>query len=99
MFNAQPTGTVISRRRDRETDREKEGLEKMNTGRSTCKTLNTPATCKVYIKARFALTITCAATLRNKLQMKLATKSGQEMDTRPTSPNTDPITPDTWQSV
>ena len=54
--------------------------------------LNVQATCKVYLRDTSAQTNVCAATLRQKLQIKLAFSSRHSMYiyTGATSPGTDP---------
>ena len=51
----------------------------------------------VYLRDGSAQTILRAATLGQKLQVKLYTSPSHRTDTGPTSPNADPITPGAWQ--
>ena len=54
----------------------------------------------VYLKDGTAQTIVRAATLRQKLQIKLFQfTQSQHTDTGPISPSTDPITPGAWQGI
>ena len=74
--------------------KKKKKKKKKNQFTLQCLTLRS----QVYLRDGFAQTTVCAATLREKFQIKIfyLTQS-QYTETGPTSPSVDPITPGGWQ--